>query len=64
MTPVKDMEHQNVQEKVHENSLSTFFLKMRQFEKKNTPTFENDFKWPTFRATAKTSVLKPSIYLI
>ena len=23
---------------------------MRQFEKKNLPKFENDFKWPTFRA--------------
>ena len=30
-----------------------FFLKMRHFEKKNPPTAENDFKWPTFKATVK-----------
>ena len=30
-----------------------FFLKMRPFENKNLPKFENDLKWPTFRAKVK-----------
>ena len=52
MIPLKVYGTSNFEEK-NPGKQSDFFLKMRQFEKKNPLRFENDFKWPNFIATLK-----------
>ena len=50
------MDHQLIGEKKSLKIFGIFFY-MRQFEKKNPPKLENDFKCPTFRETVKAKII-------